>query len=202
MYKYISGKYWSYKIIFLIPEQNFRKHNQTRGIFVITVCMLGNFLCFCCRLLTFSKLSFSHKKNPKHYQSVKLFGSSSGPTFCRSWSESKLFAKVIRRRQKSLPRKELIHTHVRLLISMMQIASKANIFSIKLWLFSYPSVKTCVLGAQKNRLMGSFEYQQHMFCWLRNKKIIFSYILLSGGLMMSSISHLTLTFFFQKHIKS
>ena len=28
---------------------------------------------------------------------------------------------------------------------------------------------------------GSFEYPQHMF-WLRNKKIIFSYTLLSGGL--------------------
>ena len=24
-----------------------------------TICMLGNFSCFCCRLLTFSKLSFS-----------------------------------------------------------------------------------------------------------------------------------------------
>ena len=34
------------------------------------------------------------------------------------------------------------------------------------------------LGAQKNHLI---EYQQHMF-WLRNKKIIFSYTLLSGGL--------------------
>ena len=33
-------------------------------------------------------------------------------------------------------------------------------------------------GAQEN---GSFEYPQHMF-WLRNKKIIFSYTLLSGGL--------------------
>ena len=28
---------------------------------------------------------------------------------------------------------------------------------------------------------GSFEYPQHMF-WLKNKKIIFSYALLSGGL--------------------
>ena len=31
----------------------------------------------------------------KHYQSVKQFGSRSWPTFCRSWSGSKLFAKVI-----------------------------------------------------------------------------------------------------------
>ena len=29
-----------------------------------------------------------------------------------------------------------------------------------------------VLGAQKNRLIGTFEYAQHMF-WLTNKKIIF-----------------------------
>ena len=39
---------------------------------------------------------------------------------------------------------------------------------LKLHLFTYPSVLTCVLGAQKNR-DGSFEYPQHMF-WLRNKK--------------------------------
>ena len=40
---------------------------------------------------------------------------------------------------------------------------------VKLRLFSYPSVSTCVLGAQKNRLVetvrrdGSFEYPQHTF---------------------------------------
>ena len=34
-----------------------------------------------------------------------------------------------------------------------------------------------VLAAKKD---GSFEYRQHMF-WMRNKKIIFSYALLSGG---------------------
>ena len=33
----------------------------------------------------------------EHYQSVKRFGSRSGPMFCLSWSGSKLFAKVIRR---------------------------------------------------------------------------------------------------------
>ena len=33
---------------------------------------------------------------------------------------------------------------------------------------------------------GSFEYPQHMI-WLRNKKIIFSYALLSGGLLIRSI---------------
>ena len=48
--------------------------------------------------------------------------------------------------------------------------------TVKLRLFSYPSVLTCVLGAQKNR---PFEYPQHMFR-LRNKKIKFHYAPLSG----------------------
>ena len=37
----------------------------------------------------------------EYHQSVKQFGSRSGPTKCRAWSGSKLFAKVISRRQKS-----------------------------------------------------------------------------------------------------
>ena len=42
---------------------------------------------------------------------------------------------------------------------------------VKLQLFSYPSGKTSILGAQKEPSYrdGSFEYRQHMF-WLRNKK--------------------------------
>ena len=42
---------------------------------------------------------------------------------------------------------------------------------LKFRLFSYPSVETCVLGAQKNASHrdGSFKYLQYMF-WLRNKK--------------------------------
>ena len=56
--------------------------------------------------------------------------------------------------------------------------------SIKVWLFSYPSVYTCVLGAQKNPSYwdSSFEYTHHMF-WLRSKKIIFSHTFISGGLI-------------------
>ena len=55
---------------------------------------------------------FLNKWFPKfiqeHYQIVKLFGSRSGPTFCRSWSGSKLFANVISRQQESpLAQKEL-----------------------------------------------------------------------------------------------
>ena len=53
-------------------------------------------------------------------------------------------------------------------------------------LFSYLSVKTCVLGTQKNRLNGSFEYPIHMF-WLRSKKLIFRYALLSWGLGLGHV---------------
>ena len=42
-------------------------------------------------------------------------------------------------------------------------------------MFSYPLIKSYVLGAQKNRLIETvlFEYLQHMF-WSRNKKDAFS----------------------------
>ena len=53
-------------------------------------------------LLNFFKKSF------RITISVKQFGSRSGPTFCRAWSGSKLFAKIISIRQKSpQARKEL-----------------------------------------------------------------------------------------------
>ena len=42
----------------------------------------------------FSRLIVFKKPFRKIYQSFKLFGSRSGPTFCRSWSGSKLFAKL------------------------------------------------------------------------------------------------------------
>ena len=64
-------------------------------------CMLGNCSCFCCRLLTFFKMNFFKKFFQEHYQSVKQFGSRSGPMFCLSRSGSKLLAKVMTRRQKS-----------------------------------------------------------------------------------------------------
>ena len=68
-------------------------------------CILGS---FCCRLPTFFKINVFKKFFHEHYQSVKLLGSRPGPTFCRSCSGSKLFAKVISRRQKPpLARKEL-----------------------------------------------------------------------------------------------
>ena len=55
---------------------------------------------------------------------------------------------------------------------------------LKVSYFSYSSIKTCVLGAQKNRLIETvLEYPQHMFR-LRNKKNNFQYALLSGGLKL------------------
>ena len=50
-----------------------------------------------CRLLLFSKINLFKKLFQKHFQSVKQFGSRSGLTFCRAWSGSKLFAKIISR---------------------------------------------------------------------------------------------------------
>ena len=61
--------------------------------------MLGNFSWFFCRLLIFFKINFLEKFFQEQYKSVKQFGSRSGPTLCWSWSGSKLFSKVISRRQ-------------------------------------------------------------------------------------------------------
>ena len=39
---------------------------------------MGNFSCFCCRLLTFFKINFFKKYFQEHFHSVKLVGSRSG----------------------------------------------------------------------------------------------------------------------------
>ena len=60
------------------------------------LCMLGNFPCFCCRLLTFYKINFFKKFFQEHYQNVKQFVSRlDGHSFCLSGF--KLFANVISR---------------------------------------------------------------------------------------------------------
>ena len=51
------------------------------GLFFMSFLLSANF---------FFKITFFKK----FFQSVKLFGSRSGPTFCRSWPRSKLYAKV------------------------------------------------------------------------------------------------------------
>ena len=54
-----------------------------------------------CRLLIFFKITFFKKLFQQYHQSVKQFGSRSGPTFCRTWTGTKLFAKIISRRHYS-----------------------------------------------------------------------------------------------------
>ena len=54
-----------------------------------------------CRLWIFFKSYFFKNIFQEYHQCVKQFGSRSGPKFCRAWSGSKLFAKVISRWQKS-----------------------------------------------------------------------------------------------------
>ena len=65
------------------------------------------FFCFCCHLLTFFKINVFQKFFQEHYQSVKQFGSRSGPMFCWSLSGSKLFAKVISRQQVTTGKEEV-----------------------------------------------------------------------------------------------
>ena len=61
----------------------------------------------------FLKINFFEKFFQEYHQGVKQFVFRSGPTFCRAWSGSKGFAKVISRRQKSpLAGKELIEHNV------------------------------------------------------------------------------------------
>ena len=51
--------------------------------------------------LIFFKISFFKKFFQEHWQSVKQLGPRSGRTFCRAWSGSNLFAKIISRQHKS-----------------------------------------------------------------------------------------------------
>ena len=47
----------------------------------------------------------------------------------------------------------------------MHRASQAKNLSVKLRLFSYPSIYTCVLGAQKNRLIETVLLSTHNICF-------------------------------------
>ena len=63
-----------------------KKHKNRPACKKLTLCPLGIF-----------KINFFEIFFQEYHQSVKQFGSRSGPTFCRAWSGSKLFAKVISR---------------------------------------------------------------------------------------------------------
>ena len=60
----------------------------------ITLCPLGNFAYFLSSADLFQNQHFFKKFFQEYHQSVKQFGSRSGPTFCQAWSGSKLFAKL------------------------------------------------------------------------------------------------------------
>ena len=69
--------------------------------------MSGNFACFFV-ICGFFLINFLKNIFQEYHQSVKQFGSRSGPTFCQASSGFKWFAKVISRREKSpLAGKEL-----------------------------------------------------------------------------------------------
>ena len=61
--------------------------------------------------------------------------------------------------------------------------------ALELWIFSYPSILTFVLGAQKNRLIETVLLSTHNICsgW-EIRKISFNYTLLSRGLLYSWIN--------------
>ena len=80
----MSGLIWI-KIVWHsdgIPERIFQKSwflTKGMNIFFLcfkkwpTLCMMGNFSCFCCHLLTFFKINLFKKFFQRHYQTVKLF---------------------------------------------------------------------------------------------------------------------------------
>ena len=72
---------------------------------------------------------------------------------------------------------------------------EAKYFSVKLYIFSYLSVLTFVLGAQKNRLNETVLLSTHNI-WIgwEIRKLIFDYTLLSGGLYKHKINFLKITF--------
>ena len=64
-----------------------------------------------------------------------------------------------------------------------QASRPTKIVDVKLYIFSYPSVKTNDLGAQKNHLIKRVLLSTHniCFCW-EIRKLVIDYTPLSGGL--------------------
>ena len=66
---------------------------------------------------------------------------------------------------------------------------KQSFFNVKLRSFPYPSVKTCVLVAQKTCLIETVLMSTHNICFgWEIRKIFFNYTLLSGGLAKGVLS--------------
>ena len=51
-------------------------------MFILTLCLLGNFAAFLLSAEFFFKINFFDKFFQEYHQSVKQYGSSSDPTFC------------------------------------------------------------------------------------------------------------------------
>ena len=108
--------------------------------------MLGNFSCFYFFCKYFKKIF------QVHYQSVKRFGSRAGPTFCWSWSGSKLFAKVISKWQKSPARRSWSGS--KLIVKVISSRQKLLLASKELKHFGPPRTfvflkcwsSTCITG--------------------------------------------------------
>ena len=114
----------------------------------LTLCMRGNFICFfvVCGFLFFN-IKFFKNVFQEYHQSVIQFGSRSGPTFCRAWSGSKLFSKVISRWQKSpLAGKELRE------IIMLSVEI-TNWYKFSYFIFS------CIFVVNKYRLLNDFKFR-------------------------------------------
>ena len=61
----------------------------------IPLCLLGNFASFFIVCWYFFKINFWEKFFQEYHQSVKKFGSRSGPMFCQSWSVCKCYQQTI-----------------------------------------------------------------------------------------------------------
>ena len=65
-------------------------------------------------------------------------------------------------------------THCWLICTFPISPDRPIFFSVKWWIFSYPSILSYVLDAQKNRLIETVLLSTHNICFgLRNKIIIF-----------------------------
>ena len=74
-----------------------KQTSQMKQLTNMVLWLLDNFHFFCRLLNLIFEKSFKN-----YHQSVKQFGSWSGPTFCWAWSMSKLVARVISRRHKEI----------------------------------------------------------------------------------------------------
>ena len=76
-----SADTWDPRYLLQTPLQISSQHLNSYSKVANKMCMLSNFSCFCCHLLTFCRIYFLKIFFQEHYHSGKQFGSA----FCRSW---------------------------------------------------------------------------------------------------------------------